>query len=390
VFREAWPQAPALPNGRASLRPGTGANGERPPSDWALDLRWPGLDPSPDGGLDTCTCSDQRQPDLNGTTRRCGPSSRRSCGSGSTRGVDGFRIDVAHGLAKDLAHPLRDLGEAAAPVMIVGGPDHPHWDRDDVHEIYRSWAGCSMPTTRRGSGSRGLGLLAGPPRRLRAPRRSSAPGVQLRLPAGPVEAAAAARGHRPVAARLRSGRRDHDPGAVQHRRGEGRHPLPPYDARLGLRRPGPPPCSCSALPGSAYLYQGERARAARGARTAAAGAPGPSLGALRRHQPGRDGSRVPLPGSRPARRTASGRPAPGCRSPRDWGRLCVQARTAWPARRSSSTVTRSRCGAATAAAGRCTAVGPRPRGARVSRGDSGLVCTVNLGTAPERGCRPAT
>jgi alpha-glucosidase len=42
--------------------------------------------------------------------------------------VDGFRIDVAHGLAKD-----PDLPD------LPGSGAHPHWDRDEVHEIYRSW-----------------------------------------------------------------------------------------------------------------------------------------------------------------------------------------------------------------------------------------------------------
>jgi len=54
------------------------------------------------------------------------------------RGVDGFRIDVAHGLVK---HPdLPDLGTDHEDVLEP--PDrvhHPHWDRDGVHDIYRAW-----------------------------------------------------------------------------------------------------------------------------------------------------------------------------------------------------------------------------------------------------------
>jgi alpha-glucosidase len=52
-------------------------------------------------------------------------------------GVDGFRIDVAHGLAK--AEGLPDIGALAWPPVDAAPVDHPHWDRDDVHEIYRSW-----------------------------------------------------------------------------------------------------------------------------------------------------------------------------------------------------------------------------------------------------------
>ncbi len=52
-------------------------------------------------------------------------------------GVDGFRIDVAHGLAK--ADGLPDVGSTAWPPAGAEVVDHPHWDRDEVHDIYRSW-----------------------------------------------------------------------------------------------------------------------------------------------------------------------------------------------------------------------------------------------------------
>ena len=53
-------------------------------------------------------------------------------------GVDGFRIDVAHGLVK--AEGLPDVGSiGVAAGRAARCVDHPHWDRDDVHDIYRSW-----------------------------------------------------------------------------------------------------------------------------------------------------------------------------------------------------------------------------------------------------------
>jgi hypothetical protein len=45
---------------------------------------------------------------------------------------------VAHGLIKDA--DLRDLGLGEA--NLVEAPrllDHPHWDRPEIHDIYRSW-----------------------------------------------------------------------------------------------------------------------------------------------------------------------------------------------------------------------------------------------------------
>ncbi|MFB8267371.1 alpha-amylase family glycosyl hydrolase [Streptomyces sp. NPDC055955] len=57
-------------------------------------------------------------------------------------GVDGFRFDVAHGMAKDLRDPLRELGSGQVHHRIVGDGwdgDHPFWDRDDVHDILRGF-----------------------------------------------------------------------------------------------------------------------------------------------------------------------------------------------------------------------------------------------------------
>ena len=78
---------------------------------------------------------DAGQPDLDWMNDEVRASSSRSCGSGSTAGVDGFRIDVAHGLAKDPEMP--DLAGRFRTRPAPSG--HPHWDQDEVHEVYRAW-----------------------------------------------------------------------------------------------------------------------------------------------------------------------------------------------------------------------------------------------------------
>jgi alpha-glucosidase len=55
------------------------------------------------------------------------------------RGVDGFRVDVAHGLVKDA-----NLSDWTTPSVILGGlqpvgPPPPMWDQEGVHDIYREW-----------------------------------------------------------------------------------------------------------------------------------------------------------------------------------------------------------------------------------------------------------
>ena len=66
------------------------------------------------------------------------------------RGVDGFRVDVAHGLFK--VESLRDqvLPEGADPTSGQVNTDHsmvsrdlkdePMWDQPEVHDVYRRWA----------------------------------------------------------------------------------------------------------------------------------------------------------------------------------------------------------------------------------------------------------
>ena len=79
---------------------------------------------------------DSKQPDLDWTNPEVVEEFESILRFWLDRGVDGFRIDVAHGLAKDPEMP--DLqGEWATGGPAVEG--HPHWDRDEVHEVYRGW-----------------------------------------------------------------------------------------------------------------------------------------------------------------------------------------------------------------------------------------------------------
>ena len=57
------------------------------------------------------------------------------------RGVDGFRVDVAHSLVKAAGLPDLDLAEVASAGADLEGffDTGPMWDQDGVHEVYRSW-----------------------------------------------------------------------------------------------------------------------------------------------------------------------------------------------------------------------------------------------------------
>ncbi|MGW3724457.1 glycoside hydrolase family 13 protein [Streptomyces sp. NPDC000851] len=127
---------------RYVFRDGRGAHGELPPTDWQSVFGGSAWRRVPDGQWYLHLFAPQ-QPDLNWENEEVRADFRTTLRFWSDRGVDGFRIDVAHALAKDLSEPLRDLGapelsdEKALGDFAPG--THPFYDRDEVHEIYRDW-----------------------------------------------------------------------------------------------------------------------------------------------------------------------------------------------------------------------------------------------------------
>lgn len=138
--RHEWfQQALASPKGSAAraryiFRDGLGDNGELPPADWQSIFGGPGWTRVPDGQwyLHMFT---KEQPDLDWTNPEVHEDFRKTLRFWSDRGVDGFRIDVAHGLAKDLSEPLPPMSQMT---MEVPGA-HRLFDRDEVHDIYADW-----------------------------------------------------------------------------------------------------------------------------------------------------------------------------------------------------------------------------------------------------------
>ncbi len=150
--RHEWFQeALAAPKGSAAreryiFRDGLGKNGELPPSDWDSVFGGPAWEriTEPDGtpGQWYMHIFAKEQPDLNWSNREIRDDFLKTLRFWSDRGVDGFRVDVAHALTKDLTEPLLSKVELTeANTGTDGFPDgsHPFWDRDEVHEIYAEW-----------------------------------------------------------------------------------------------------------------------------------------------------------------------------------------------------------------------------------------------------------
>jgi alpha-glucosidase len=133
----------ALAAGRAApererylFRDGMGPDGESPPNDWESLFGGSAWAPAGDGQW-YFHCFAAEQPDLNWENEDVREDFRRTVRFWADRGADGFRIDVAHGLRKDMSEPYPPWGEIADLMREDGS--HPLWDRDDVHEIYADW-----------------------------------------------------------------------------------------------------------------------------------------------------------------------------------------------------------------------------------------------------------
>ncbi len=132
----------ALAAGRGSaareryiFREGKRPDGTVPPSDWESMFGGPAWTRVAYGQWYLHTFATE-QPDVNWAHREVRDDFLETLRFWSDRGVDGFRVDVAHGLTKDLTEPLPSRAELER--MPFDG-NHPLVDRDDVHEVYVEW-----------------------------------------------------------------------------------------------------------------------------------------------------------------------------------------------------------------------------------------------------------
>jgi alpha-glucosidase len=136
-FRAALASPPGSPErDRYIFREGTGPDGSEPPSDWRSHFGGSAWQRTPDGQW-YCHLFAREQPDLNWDNQQIRDYFVETLRFWADRGVDGFRIDVAHSLAKDLSHPLRSQPNLDRQLPLDGSD--PLYDREEVHEIYRSW-----------------------------------------------------------------------------------------------------------------------------------------------------------------------------------------------------------------------------------------------------------
>ncbi|GAA4627902.1 glycoside hydrolase family 13 protein [Cellulomonas oligotrophica] len=314
--RHAWfVEALASPPGSRSrqryvFRRGRGPHGELPPSDWTASFGGPAWEPVGDGEWYLHLFAPE-QPDLNWADDEVREDFLRTLAFWADRGVDGFRIDVAHALAKDLTEPLPSQAELDAH---LGDGTHPLQDRDEVHDIYREWrrlfdrydpprtavAEAWVPAHRRSryASPQGLGqafnfdLLEAP---WDAAAFASIIDTNLALAHESGASSTWVLSNHDVV--RHATRYALPPGTdlAAWLNADGTDPAP--DEERGLRRARAATLLVLALPGSAYLYQGEELGLPEVADLPRDALQDPTFVRSGGTQKGRDGCRVPLPWS---------------------------------------------------------------------------------------------
>lgn len=318
-FQAALAAGPDSPErARYLFRTGRGEHGELPPNNWHSAFGGPAWTRVPDGdghpGQWYLHLFDARQPDLNWENPQVREEFHAVLRFWLDRGVDGFRVDVAHGLVKADGLPDDDPALVALPSTERHecGVPAPMWDQDGVHEIYRGWR---TVVDEYDSPERVLCAEAWvwPLERflryLRPDELHQAFAFEfLRTPwqAGPLRAevlrllaGTAAVGTAPTWVLS-----NHD--VVRHatRLGYPAGTVLPHgiraqdeqpDAALGLRRARAATTLMLALPGSAYLYQGEELGLAEHTTMPDEVRADPTFHRTGGQVAGRDGCRVPMP-----------------------------------------------------------------------------------------------
>ncbi|WP_218830201.1 glycoside hydrolase family 13 protein [Rhodococcus sp. 14-2470-1a] len=312
----------AIAGGRGSaerdmyiFRDGLG-DGSLPPSDWQSMFGGPAWTRvnEPDGkpGQWYLHTFAREQPDWNWSNPAVRADFLETLRFWGDRGVDGFRIDVAHYLSKDLPEVLPDHQQLNTPGAYPDGL-HPTVDRDDVHEIYAEWR--ALFDTYDPPLAAVAEAWVPPHRRVHYARSESlgqafnfdlleavwdrnqfatiiADNLELARQSG-ASSTWVLSNHDVVRHATRYGLEDD--------RSRGRDWLltggttPPEDRSLGIRRARAVTLLVLALPGSAYIYQGEELGLPEVAEMPLTARQDPTFHRSNGTDVGRDGCRVPLP-----------------------------------------------------------------------------------------------
>ena len=402
-FVEALAAGPgSAARARYVFRDGRGADGGEPPTGWGSVFGG--------GAWTRVTEADGRpgqwylhlfapeQPDLEWANPEVRAEFEDVLRTWFDRGVDGFRIDVASGLVKDHASPEPPPPQPGVPSYIVAGD--PLSDQEGVHEIYRAWRGVA-------EGYAPPRILLGevhassPARVARYLRPDELHGAfnfhflrspwdadRLRAVIDETLATHAAVGAAPTWVLS-----NHDETRQVTRYGRPFSGIrerslddgQPVDEAIGTRRARAAALLLLALPGGAYVYQGEELGLPEVEDLPEAALRDPIWTRSGHAIRGRDGCRVPLPWSGTAPPFGFGPPGstPWLPQPASWAARSVEAQAGDPGSmlalyRRALALRRAHPGLS----GGAFAWLPAPDGVLLFERNGGLRCAVNLSGAP--------
>ncbi|MGW2275461.1 glycoside hydrolase family 13 protein [Streptomyces yangpuensis] len=322
---------------RFHFRPGKGENGELPPNDWESIFGGPAWTRVADGEWYLHLFAPE-QPDFNWEHPAVQDEFRSILRFWLDLGADGFRVDVAHGLVK--APGLPDLG-AKDQLKLLGNDVMPFFDQDGVHEIYRSWRRILDEY----EGDRVLVAEAWTPtvertaRYVRPDEMHQAFNFQYLTADWDADALrevidGSLTAMRPVGAPTTWVLSNHD--VTRHATryanpaGLGTQLREPGDRELGLRRARAATLLMLALPGSAYVYQGEELGLPDVTDLPDEVRQDPSFFRAAGQDGFRDGCRVPIPWSGTQAPYGFGTGGSWLPQPASWAELSVEAQTGDP------------------------------------------------------------
>jgi alpha-glucosidase len=336
-FRAALAAAPgSRERARYLFREGrTGPDGALPPkalppNNWRSVFGGPAWTQVPDGQW-YLHLFDSSQPDLDWRDPEVGDLFEGVLRFWLDRGVDGFRVDVAHGLLKEanLRDQLLHDGEEPSSgadtehAMVERTMhDEPMWDQPEVHDVYRRWHRvlAAYPGDRMTVAEAWTQTPEAMARYVRSDEMSQAFNFSWLL--APWSASAFAGVIRSTLEELAEV--SAAPTWVLSNHDVVRHTTRYGGGPAGVARARAATLAMLALPGSAYLYQGEEL-GLENVEVPEEARQDPAW--LRTHRDWRDGCRVPLPwsGDAPPYAFGPGVGQPWLPQPLDWASLSVAA-----------------------------------------------------------------
>ncbi|WP_298332617.1 alpha-amylase family glycosyl hydrolase [Haloactinopolyspora sp.] len=401
-FKQALAAEPGSPErARYIFRDGRGPNGDEPPNNWRSVFggsAWERIT-EPDGspGQWYFHIFDVSQPDFDWSNPEVRAEFLDILRFWFDLGVDGFRIDVAHGMVKDMTKPDIPYDESG----LLDRPkiaDHPFFDRDGVHEIYRGWRELadSYDPPRLYVAE----AWVEPPERLARYvrddelhsafnfdylkaawsasdlRRSIDESVTVLASVG-APATWVLENHDVERVVTRYGREVTAAGEGSSRIADG-----PVDERLGRHRARAAGLLMLALPGGAYIYQGQELGLPEVLDLPEDALQDPVWERSGRTRRGRDGCRVPLPWTIDGPSYGFGSDGSWLPQPDGWGALSVEAAEADPGSMLHLYRTALRMRRDIPAAEPVDWIQVDNPDVLAFRRGTGFVCVVNLGAQP--------